>query len=393
MIAVSPRFLTALRWPHQVIATADLYPPGGGSPAISGLPIQSGSLSLDRTADTFGSLDLTLAPELPSDHPDGPGLQLYPRRNTDPLNVYGSVVILKLGLQFNDQTSELVQVFRGRVNDVADQLPFEPVSIKCLDRSGQMIDERFATPRTFTAQTAIALLTLLVREVFPTCSIVDLSNGSAAATTIPKHVVDADRWPECQRVGKLIGCDVYFDELGQFVVEETPDPQASSSAWRVNAQVDSEDAIRADPSLAGVLVTADRAITRSGAPNAVAARGESAAAGKSAYGFVSDTSPTSPTRYGGPYGKVVAYYSSPLLRTNAQAVKAATKLLRDRLGASRSVSFESVPNPALRPGDAIQLDYPDGSVERHVLDAITIPIDLGSPMSAETRAADLEALS
>lgn len=152
------------------------------------------------------------------------------------------------------------------------------------------------------------------------------------------------------------------------------------AAWRVSPTAVHTVLGRPDP------------VSREGVPSVVVALGESVSGddppviSASPHGY--DNDPLSPTYYLGAYGLVPRFFSSPLLRTQAQADKAADKQLANHKGATRTISFEAVPNPALDAGDAVQVVYPDRSGELHLLDALTIPLGPGGTMSSETRAVD-----
>ena len=69
-----------------------------------------------------------------------------------------------------------------------------------------------------------------------------------------------------------------------------------------------------------------------------------------------DLDPLSPTYLFGAYGGVARFYSSPHIRTQAQADRVADAQLADHLGATRTINFNTVPNPALDAGDCVTVD-------------------------------------
>src|SRR5690606_24391248 len=102
-----------------------------------------------------------------------------------------------------------------------------------------------------------------------------------------------------ESLGKL----VWWDGEGTLRVADAPD--ATVPVWHVRA------------GRHGVLVSAQRRVTRQGIYNAVVAQGE-ATSGTPARAVVVDDGPLSPTRWGGPFGKVPRFYSSPLLTTRGR---------------------------------------------------------------------------
>ena len=371
MLAVSDQFLAALRYGHAVTTIATLYPPSG-APVV--LPVEDGTVTIDRTADHRRALDLTVAP-LYDD-----GTEVYPSSTADPLNVYGGEIVIEHGIRFANEAAELVQIGVFRVESASRILPGGGVQITGWDRSRQLLDARFFLPRKFTAQTATTLIQLLISEVYPSASFTITTGDS---TTIPKHVVDRDRWPEIQRVAQVIGCEVFADADGDWVIQDVPDLATAPSVWAVDAGE------------AGVLISATDTVTREGAPNVVIALGESVSGNNppvhSQTPHGRDLEPMSPTYLFGAYGGVARFYSSPHIRTQAQADRVADAQLADHLGATRTIDFNTVTNPALDAGDCVTVTRPDGTTEKHLIDALTIPLAPSGEMTAETRAQDWSA--
>jgi len=108
---------------------------------------------------------------------------------------------------------------------------------------------------------------------------------------------------------------------------------------------------------------------------------------------VRDMNPNSPTRWGGPFGKVPRYYSSPFVSTVAQATTVATTILSTALGLNYVINLRSVPNPALEPLDVIRVKYPTGTTdernELHIIDTLTIPLTYDDPLEIKTRRQDV----
>jgi hypothetical protein len=151
---------------------------------------------------------------------------------------------------------------------------------------------------------------------------------------------------------------VYADALGTFVVRDIPtlnDP----AVWRVSSDT--------------VLVTYSTQVTRNGVYNVVVASGDNVGQDQGvevAFGMALDDNPLSSTYYKGPFGTVVRFYNSPLLVDSLQAYRAAKSLLSESMGLARSLSFTNVPNPALEPGDVVEVQLPGGTIERHIIDSI-----------------------
>lgn len=173
-----------------------------------------------------------------------------------------------------------------------------------------------------------------------------------------------------------IGKTMHFDYRGSLVVATPPDPAGLD--WTVDAGRN------------GVLTSVSRSITRDGICNGVVAKGEGADDVAPVVATVVDLNPASPTYWNGPFGKVPRFYTSPLLTTVAQATAAATTILRRSVGLPYAVDFAAIVNPALEPGDTVEVILPAKpgvavTRELHVLDRITIPLNVDGAMSAGTR--------
>ena len=362
MIQTTDLFQTALRSSHVLDLSATAVAPDGTNVDIPIDADSPGEVVLDRTAVHRAQLSLTCADPT-----------LYPVLASDPLNVYGTEVTVYRGIVGVDR----VQLGIFRVESLNRDTPSGGIDIVGYDRSRQVFDQRFLVPRKFAAMTGVTLISQLITEVYPNAVINVLTSDT---TNIPKHHVDRDRWAECQRVAKVIGCEVFVNNVGEWVIQDIPDPSTAQPVWR------------ADAGPGGVLVGLNDQTSREAAPNIVVAIGESVSGNNpSYYGIARDEDPLSPTYYLGPYGKVPRFFSSQYIHTQAQADLVATRQLQEHLGVSRTMTFTAVPNPALEPGDTVRVVRPDGTREDHFLDAITIPLGAGDDIEGSTRAIDWKA--
>lgn len=360
MITASPTFLAALRGPHVLAVNATAYPPTGDPIP---LPVEDGAVTVDRTASQRRSLSLTVS-----------DASLYPLHPSDPVSVYGTEIIVERGIRFANNSTETVLLGVFRIDTIERAIPGGGLVITGSDRSSQVADQRFTHPRKMSVQQATDAIQTLITEVYPD-AVFDIQTTDT--TVIPAHTVQQDRWAEVQRLAQVIGCDVYPTEDGTWRIIDVPDPTTLTPVWVVDA----------GPS--GVLISADDTVTRIGAPNIVVAQGQSVSGNTKPvqsqlpHGY--DDDPSSPTYYLGPYGAVPVFYQSNHIRSQAQADRVADAQLADHLGASRTINFNTVPNPALDAGDLITVIRPDGSFENHIIDALTIPLSPSGAMTGETR--------
>jgi hypothetical protein len=365
VITTSPAFLDAIRQPHNYASQATIIPTSGDPFDVD---IDDGSVIVDRTADHRRQLSLTLSNAL-----------LYPQTPVDPVAPYGAEVVVKLGIRQANGSQVLVQLGVFRIEDASRDTPGGGVTITGWDRSRQLLDERFLAPRKFAATQAVTLIQQLITEVYPDAVFIVTT---ADTTMIPKHVVDRDRWAEVQRLAQVIGCEVYPDEQGRWVIQDVPNPATAQVVWTVDAGEN------------GVLIQLTDTVSREGAPNIVVVNGEpkdGSTPVKSALPHGYDTDITSPTYYLGAYGEVPRFYTSPHITTQAQANRVADALLSDHIGLARTISFGIVPNPALEAGDLITVRRPDGTAEQHIIDMLEVPLSPSGVMTGETRLVDWNA--
>lgn len=367
MRSVSTRFLDAVRGGGELAVRASLDPITG--PSVD-LFVVSGDVTLDRTADQRGSGSLTVPAVDPAT-----GLPISTSLSPFGAAPYGAELSLYRGFNYADNTSELVRLGVFRVDSAPRSIGENQVQLSLVDRSAQLNDEKLVAPVTFTGATLVEdAIESLITDVYPS-AVVNLPGDS---TTLGKRtVIDQDRWQAIKDFAASIGCEVYVDQDGEWVVQDVPDPTAGVSVWTINAGSD------------GVLVDGTITPTRQGVYNGVVVTGEPAEKHAPAYALVTDDDPASPTMWGGPFGRVPDFYTSETIRTDVQAQAAGEARLRDLLGVARAVDLSAVPNPALEPGDTVTVVYPDATTELHLIDSVQTTLAPDGAQSITTRATPL----
>jgi len=164
--------------------------------------------------------------------------------------------------------------------------------------------------------------------------------------------------------------EAYFDADGNFVFDVIPG--GAAPAWDVDAGE------------AGVMVKAAEALARTGVYNGVLVEGQAAADSPPVAALVTDDDADSPTRWGGPFGKVARIESSTAVQTVLQAEDVARSILQGQLGLARSLALTEAPNPTLEAGDVVRVLFPDGRIETHVIDSVRLDLGTG-PEELTTR--------
>lgn len=137
-------------------------------------------------------------------------------------------------------------------------------------------------------------------------------------------------------------------------------PATAYPAWEIDAGED------------GVLVGTNESLDRSSVHNGILVTGQATAKLPAFSVLVVDDEPTSPTRWGGPFGRIPRLEATNAVQTAAQATIMGETLLNESLGLARTLAIESAPNPALEAGDVVRVVFDDGRDELHLIDIVRI---------------------
>lgn len=363
MRPVSQRFLGALRGSHEAVFEATVVTPGqtGVQPTGTTIPIVDGNVQIDGTAQIRSTLELTTT-----------GRGMWPTRAGDLLAPYANEVHVRRGISLGGGVTEWVSLGYHRIyTPEQDWVPDGPIRLSCRDRMSGILDGTLTAPRSFPSTTTYGtVVSTLVTDIYPWATIEWDLPGWRDSSIGRQAIAEGDRYKFLDDLIKATGKVWWWDHRGVLVIR-TP-PPASNPVWEVNEGE------------GGVLVSLSRRLTREGVYNGVIATGEGADTAAPVRALVVDSDMTSPTQWGGPFGKVPKPFSSPLITTAAQAWTAASAMLSQLLGLPYAVDLTAVPNPALEPYDPIRVTYP-GRAETHVIDRMTIPLTVEAPLTASTR--------
>ena len=369
MRGVSQDFLSSLRGGHVAIFRArvcDTFQTGVDPDGVE-IPILGGDVISSARTDVRASLNLSTTGD-------------WPRRADSLLAPYGNEIYIERGLSYGNGRTEYVGLGYFRIDTPEqDVVPDGIIEISGQDRWAGIVDARFLYPRQFASNVSRgAVVQLLIREVYPDALVEWDDTGVRDATLGRTIMAERDRAGTITALLTSLGKVGYFDHRGIYAIK-TPPSVTGAPSWTVDAGNN------------GVLVEMSRAITREGIYNVVVANGEATDTAPPAVAAVADLNPNSPTRYGGRFGPVPRFYSSPFITTTAQARSAAEGLLRKSIGMPYQVDLKAVPNPALEPYDVVKVRYPAAArsrslnSEKHVLDTVTIPLSAPGVVMLKTR--------
>lgn len=356
MLSSSAAYKAAIHGPHKLAFEVDLYDNVGAVLARS-VQLFSGTVNANLTHRVTRTAQFTVGPEWwPGDDP------------TAPLTPYQTIANVRAGIEYGDGSRELFDVITGRVGEVERQ-DDGAVSVRVDDLAADVVALRFEQPRNSEAVSILSQIQRLITEVLPAA--VFGSNDVTDAQT-PKLTWDEDRGKALDDLAEALGGRWYTLGDGSFVVREYP--------YDVGTPV--QDIY--DEDQGGLLVSGRASLTRDGAANSVTVVVERFDGGEPFRVTARDTSPTSPTEYGGPFGRI-----SQLIKVQTPLTEGeATTYARAQLNASTALSSRwgvaMVPDFTLEPGDTVRLTS-RGVSSIQLIDTITYPLTPGT-MSLGTRA-------
>jgi hypothetical protein len=346
-----------------------------GESTAEDLPIVGGSIDGDSDADVRHTLTVTVA------DPDG---RLVPRAATDPLAVFGQelkVSMSVLGLGYADATPTGLGWFRIQVARPKERWMRSAgvwrhggatIELECLDRMQILADYRFIVAEQPPAgATVVSEIRRLVEDLVPIGEI----DGALTDAPVPAGTVyQDDRVSALQALARSIGGNLIVDSEGSLRLVR-PTQYGAIPVWTFQVGE------------GGDIVDYATELTRDGVINAVVATGDADTDHAPVQGIAYDTDPASPTRWGGPFGRVPLGYSSPLLTTPGQAGQAAaTRLANYRRGREREIPITCPPNYLLELDDPVAVVLPDRTMQGRIV-RLSLPLRPGR-MSVTVRALD-----
>lgn len=350
MQSVSPLFLQALTAPHSIDVQADVF--YAGEKIATGIPIQDGTVTLDRGSKVRRTLSMTVS-----------DVSYLPWHPTDPLAVYGQQMVVRRGVKLNGAV-EYVPLGTFRIDEPAGDTLHGPVTLTGKSSEAIIQDDAFTAPvSTRGLGGCFDVISAFIHQTMPAATVVNATHDNRNPTcAIATWDAQGDRWDALTQIATAMQAEVYVDAIDRFVVADLPTVLTSSVVWEI-AEGES-----------GTLMTASRQMLRASVYNAVMASGANATSGVLPVSAVAkDVDPLSPTRWGGPFGKVTKFYSSALLKTVADCQAAADAMLFDAIAPNVQLTITASPNPALEPGDCLRLVY-SRRKELYLAQSLTIPL-------------------
>jgi Domain of unknown function (DUF5047) len=373
MYSVSSSFLPALRYSHTVVSQVDLYSPEG-VPLVYDLPVSEGSVTVDGSSQVHRTCSVTVA--------DPKYYKL--------VTPYGNQLFIRRGIKYISGAIEWVPLGYFRIDSVHESWPFNGLSISGADRAKVLVDVPFThddqVSDTRTVLEEIARIAAdgfrLYGENYYGSFNPAISDLAPSIALLHQPYTPTDKFPDLywvlgdSRVDAInnlalsAGVEFYFNPQGGPTVRKIPtinDPVV----WTISS---------GNPD--GILLTADRELTREETYNVVIVNSSDQSSIDPLIFTAEDLDPTSPT-YVGIIGRSIYVYPTIVDSDRAQTV--ANSLLAQTRQLIRQISVTTVSNPALESGDVVQLNLPDGTTHTVLVDGFTIPLGSESSMDLNCR--------
>jgi hypothetical protein len=351
MYPVSSTFLATLATSHTMLAKVDAY--YDGELTASSLPIADGSVTVDRASKTRRALSLTVADPA-----------YLPWDATDPLAAYGQQLVVSRGIRFTNGVEEWVPLGTFRINEPSGDVHFGPVTVTGASMECALIDDTFQAPTSTRGYSGcVDAIEALIRQTLPDAVIVNLTASARnPACAVATWDAGGNRWDAVVQIALAMQAEIYVDAQNRFVITDLPDVVNGPVSWDI---AEGEG---------GTLISSARSMPRTGVCNAVAASGQNAASGAAPVSAIAtDDDPSSPTRFGGPFGKVTKSISSALWTTVGACQAAADYALYEAIAPNVQTSIDTLPNPALEGNDIIRLSHA-GRKERYLVQSLSVPL-------------------
>lgn len=369
MQTTSEEFRAALTKSHTAVAKVELWQSGF---YLRDLPILDGTVTVDdqpiRRRISAAVVDNTNT--------------LLPKNATDPMGVVDSYLVAYRGIRFIDGSEELIPLGVFDIATVTSDDSGEGLHIRVegYDRARRVIRAKMTNEYKIAAGTNyVTAIIALLQSRYP--GIVVAPGFMTTSLTTPQIILKTgdDPWAKAQKMAlEGLGCNLFFNVLGELDCMEVADPLTASVVWNYTEGSDA------------TFLYVNRALTNEETWNHVIVTAENPERAVSLRAEVRDENPASPTYYLGPYGDVVDWIFTDLAPANATQDTVdtiATAIFNKRLGFVELVRFNAIVNPAHDIDDAITISRAASKLEGEVfmVDKLSIPLVPTRPMDAAFR--------
>jgi hypothetical protein len=368
MYPVSARFLSAVQKSHVMKTRVDIYDVGNNE-IIASPQVIGGDVTIDNRRMVRRQCTIDLV--------DNDGTWVPRNSRSSTLLVFNREARIYRGVVFADGTEELVPlgVFSLTDVDITDTAEGVKITVTGSDRSLRVAEAKF-TDHSFYIPDATAKETAIFNIIQSRYSAVIAqlpATGQVTKLLYPTLDQSSDPWKEATAIASSAGMDLYFDEVGTLRMRPIPGGSMVDGMWIPSAYSGKPVATyTADSNL--VITQLQRKLSRTESYNGVIYTGEGTNLTLGVIGTAWDDDPSSPT-YRKTYGEVPKFMSSPTILTVSEATVAARAELAKVIGATESLDWNQIVNPALDVYDVLEITRAKSGVALPFsIDAITIPL-------------------
>lgn len=328
-----------------------------GQPVAADMPHSSGNVTAKLVNRVTRNLSFTVTEDW------------YPTTATDPLAPESAVLHVTGGLRYGDGTEELFPLFTGRVWDVQrDQDGI--VTVACDDLAADILGYPFEQLWSVHNPTScLAEIRAIILDALPQAK---FTVGDAVDAPVPASLTfDEDRGKALDDLAAALGARWYTLGDGSFTVARMPYTLGSPVA-------DITD-------VGGLLSTASVHRTRDGVANSVTVISERTDGTAPVRSTSRDTQTSSPTRFGGPFGKAAQVIKVQTPLTQGQAKTLSDASLQAAVALTEQWDIGCVPDYSLEPADAVRMRS-RGLSTVQVIDSINYPLTTRGGQSIGGRA-------
>jgi hypothetical protein len=356
MLPSSDLYKTVIHGPHHRVARVDAFTIDG-IPLATNVPVVSGQVSAQLTNRVTRTAQITLSDEW------------FPRTPESPFSPYQAVVRIRAGVGYGDGSEELWPLITGRVWGVR-RAAAGTVELSVDDLAADVVAARFEAPERSSSLSILREIERLISGAIPQAT---FGADTLANAPTPQLVWDEDRGQALDDLAQAVGGRWYALGDGSFVVRSySYQPGAPVQQFLDGPQ--------------GLMASADVTQTRDGTANSVVVVAERMDGSEPVRRIARDVSPTSPTRWGGPFGRAVQVIKVQTPQSIAQAQTLARTQLAAATALTEQWQAAVVPDYTIEPGDTVRLGYRGYSADQ-IVDGIGYPLVTGSSMSLTTRSA------
>lgn len=299
------------------------------------------------------------------------GSDLIPTVPGDLLTPFGTLVEVRFGVTLAAGVSDTVPY--GVLAVDASNVELAPdrrsVTLPLVDLGERIAGYRFESPFSAAAGDVASVVNAVIAD--RTGASPGLDDTGVTLTKARTFGLDpaTDPWRELQDLVTGFGWRLYYDRVGDLILDQEPTFDGVTSSF------------------AGPVSVAASFDHRP--PNVIVVRGESSDDTTPVQAVAYDDDPASPTYAGAqpggsPYGRVTRYYASPLIVTQSQADFTASQMLQEHAAAAATWTVAKAWDPTIDPDAFIQVQLDAAHSQALQVDAVTV--DITAATSLECRA-------